>query len=62
MGREECAHEAGSKPEVYEQLMKSYFPCQRPLDLPRGEYTLRLGVIDRDTNLIGATSVKLTVP
>jgi hypothetical protein len=53
---------ADLKSEVYEQVMKSYFPCQRPIDLPRGDYTLRLGVIDRSTNLIGTTNLKVTVP
>ena len=48
--------------EEYDRMMKSYFPCQRPLELKRGEYTLRLGVLDRTTNLIGTTSMKLTVP
>jgi len=37
-------------------------PVQRPIDLPRGEYTLRLGVLDRSTNLIGTTSTKVVVP
>jgi len=49
-------------PEVYAQVLKSYLPVQRPIDLPRGEYTLRLGVLDRSTNLIGTTSTKVVVP
>jgi VWFA-related protein len=53
---------ADLKPEVYEQVMKSYFPCKRPIELSRGDYTLRLGVIDRGTNLIGTTSLKIAVP
>jgi len=53
---------ANLKPSVYEQIMKSYFPCQRPLDLKRGDYTLRLGVIDLHTNLMGTATMKLTVP
>ncbi|HEY6348440.1 MAG TPA: VWA domain-containing protein [Candidatus Angelobacter sp.] len=54
--------EANLESGVYEQIMKSYFPCQRPLDLKRGDYTLRLGVIDLKTNLIGTATIKLTVP
>lgn len=54
--------EANLKPEVYDQIMKSYFPCQRPVDLKHGDYTLRLAVIDRQTNLIGTATMKLTVP
>lgn len=53
---------ADLQPDVYEQVKKSYFPCHRPLDLKRGDYTLRLGVIDRQTDLIGTSSMKLTVP
>lgn len=56
------AVKADLQPDVYEQVMKSYLPCHRPLDLKRGDYTLRLGVIDRQTSLIGTTSMKLTVP
>ena len=53
---------AAVKPEVYEQIMKSYFPCRRALDLKSGRYTLRLGVVDRTSSLIGAMSTPLTVP
>lgn len=53
---------ASLQPNVYNQVMKSYFPCQRPLDLKRGDYTLRLAVIDRQTNLLGTATMKLTVP
>jgi VWFA-related protein len=53
---------ADLNPEVYQQVMKSYLPCERPIDLPRGQYTLRLGVLDRSTNLIGTASMKLTAP
>ena len=54
--------EANLQPNVYDQVMKSYFPCQRPLDLKRGDYTLRLAVVDRHTSLIGTASMKVTVP
>jgi hypothetical protein len=46
----------------YQKLMKTYFPCQRALDLKPGHYTLRLGVLDRATSLIGTTSTQVTVP
>jgi VWFA-related protein len=66
-GGEPIQFDAGStkadlKEDVYEQVMKSYFPCHRPLDLKRGDYTLRLGVIDRQTNLIGTSTMQLAVP
>lgn len=60
--RSEGTSTAALKPDVYEQIMHSYFPCQRSLELKPGHYTLRLGVLDRTTNLIGTTSTPLTVP
>jgi hypothetical protein len=53
---------ADLKPDVYEQMMKKYFPCSRTLDLKPGTYTLKLGVMDRTTNLIGTTVTTVTVP
>ncbi|HEY6968179.1 MAG TPA: VWA domain-containing protein [Candidatus Angelobacter sp.] len=53
---------ANLQPDVYERLMKGYIPCQNPIELKRGDYTLRLGVIDRQTNLIGTATLKLNVP
>jgi hypothetical protein len=52
---------ADLKPEVYEQLMKQYYPCKQELDLKPGSYTLRLGVLDRNSNLIGTASASVTV-
>jgi VWFA-related protein len=46
----------------YEKMMKSFFPCKRALDLKPGQYTLRLGVLDRKANLIGTLSTPLNVP
>ncbi|HSK45270.1 MAG TPA: VWA domain-containing protein [Candidatus Binatia bacterium] len=46
----------------YEKMMKNFFPCKRELDLKPGQYTLRLGVLDRKANLIGTLSTPLTVP
>ncbi len=52
---------ADLKPEVYAQLMKQYYPCKQELDLKPGTYTLRLGVLDRNSNLMGTTSTVVTV-
>jgi VWFA-related protein len=46
----------------YATMMKSYFPFQRVLELKPGRYTLRLGVLDRTSGLIGAMSTPLIVP
>jgi VWFA-related protein len=53
--------QADLKPEVYDALMKQYFPCKQELDLKPGTYTLRLGVLDRTSNLMGTTSATVTV-
>jgi len=50
------------KPENYQKLMQQYFPCQKTVDLRSGKYILKLGVVDRVTNLIGTTTAKVTVP
>jgi VWFA-related protein len=55
-------YNAALKPEEYQRLMHSAFPCSRTLDLKSGHYTLRLGVLDENTNLIGSTSTQVTVP
>ena len=46
----------------FDKIMKSFFPCNRALDLKPGQYTLRLGVLDRTANLIGTLSTPLNVP
>ena len=48
--------------DEYQKMIKSFFPCQRNLDLKPGQYTLRLGVLDRTANLIGTLSTPLNVP
>lgn len=58
----EMTQTADLKPEVYQALMKQYFPCKNEFDLKPGSYTLRLAVIDRTTNLIGTTTAQVTVP
>lgn len=52
---------ADLKPEVYAQMMRQYFPCKQELDLKPGTYTLRLGVLDHNSNLMGTTTASVTV-
>lgn len=59
--RAEGESNAALKEDVYQQMMRSYFPCQRSLALKPGEYTLRLGVLDETTNLIGTTTTQVSV-
>ncbi|HLW52073.1 MAG TPA: VWA domain-containing protein [Candidatus Angelobacter sp.] len=60
--RSEGTSNAALKEADYQQLMQSYFPCQRSLELKPGQYTLRLGVIDQSTNLFGTSTAQVTVP
>ncbi|HEY6253241.1 MAG TPA: VWA domain-containing protein [Candidatus Angelobacter sp.] len=53
---------AALKPEPFATIMNSFFPCQRQLALPPGEYLLRLGVRDNRTGLIGTVNGSVTVP
>jgi VWFA-related protein len=60
--RDEGESKAAIKEDVYQQIMHSYFPCQRSVSLKPGRYTLRLGVLDETTNLIGTTTTQVNVP
>jgi hypothetical protein len=60
--RSEGESNAALKPDVFKQVIQSYYPCQRAIDLKPGHYTLRLGVLDHTTNLMGSTSMQLIVP
>lgn len=53
---------ADLKPEIYEQMMKQYYPCKQELELKPGTYTLKLGVLDRNSNQMGTTVASVTVP
>jgi hypothetical protein len=53
---------ASLKPETFQKMMQQgAFPCQQRLDLPVGNYLLRLGVRDNSTGLIGTTNARVTV-
>lgn len=52
---------ADLKPEVFEDAMKKYFPCKQELELKPGTYTLRLGVLDRNSNLMGTATTPVAV-
>lgn len=59
--RSEGTYDAALNAQQYEQIMKSYFPCQRALELRPGTYTFRIGILDRTTNLIGTLSTPVVV-
>jgi len=45
---------------AYEQVMRTGLPFHQELDLKPGTYTLRFGVMDRDTRKVGTVDVQLT--
>jgi len=49
------------KPEVLDQIRKTYFPCRIEIDLPPGQYLLRLLVRDDSTGVIGTVNARETV-
>ena len=53
---------AALKPEQFQNIMKMFFPCNQSLDLPPGEYLLRLAVRDNSNGLIGTANGRVTVP
>jgi VWFA-related protein len=60
--RAEGESNAALKPEEYQQVMRSYFPCRRSLALKPGHYTFRMGILDETTSLIGTATTQVTVP
>jgi hypothetical protein len=59
--RAEGESNAALKEDVYQQIMRSYFPCQRSLALKPGNYTLRMAVLDETTNLVGSATTQVSV-
>lgn len=48
-------------PETFTRVMNSIVPCQRDIDLPGGNYLLRLGVMDDRTSLMGTLNARITI-
>jgi VWFA-related protein len=54
---------AAMKSDEFEKMMKGQqFPCKRTIDLKPGSYNLTLGVLDRNSRLIGTTTAWVKVP
>lgn len=53
---------AALRPEVYDRIGKTYFPCQLSVDLAPGKYFLRLLVRDATTGQMGTVNADVTVP
>lgn len=54
--------EAALKPEAFERINRSWFPCQLAIELPAGQYFLRLAVRDNLTGLLGSLNAQVSVP
>ena len=52
---------AALNPNQYQKMMTQSFPCRRSLELKPGKYTLRLGAMDKNSRMIGATTTSITV-
>lgn len=52
---------AALAPEQYQKVMKAFFPCNQTLELPPGDYLLRLAVRDTNNGLIGTANGSATV-
>lgn len=53
---------AAVKLDDFPKLTQKNFTCHRSLDLKPGKYTLKLGVVDGTSGMIGTAVAKLTVP
>lgn len=53
--------QAAMKPETYQKVLKTGFPCRNQIELPAGSYQLRFAVRDAHTGLIGTAEGKVTV-
>jgi len=60
--KDASTYTAALQNEVYERVVREGFPCQQKLELPPGNYVLRLGVRDNGTGQIGTADVRITVP
>lgn len=56
------AFNAALKPEQYQRVMQMIFPCNQSLELPPGDYILRLAVRDNNSGIIGTANGHATVP
>jgi VWFA-related protein len=54
---------AAMKADEFQTMMKEQqFPCKQTIDLKPGSYNLALGVLDRNSKLIGTTTAWVKVP
>lgn len=49
-------------PAAYDRVNREGFPCEVSIELPEGDYLLRLGVRDEHSGVTGTANARLTVP
>lgn len=53
---------AALKPDALAKIKSSFFPCELKVDLPPGQYVLRLAVRDGTSGIVGSVNAQVTVP
>jgi len=53
---------ADLKPDALARIKSSFFPCELKIDLPPGQYLLRLAVRDDTSGNVGSANAQVTVP
>lgn len=53
---------AALKADVFARVKSSFFPCEVKIDLPAGQYVLRLAVRDTKGSTLGSANAQITIP
>ena len=53
---------AALKPDALAKIKSSFFPCELKVDLPPGQYLLRLAVRDDSNGIVGSVNAQVAVP
>jgi VWFA-related protein len=53
---------AALKPDAFARVRSKFFPCELQVDLPPGQYFLRLAVRDNNTGSVGSVNAQVIVP
>jgi hypothetical protein len=53
---------AALKPDALAKIKSSFFPCELKIDLPPGQYLLRLAVRDGNSGIVGSANAQVAVP
>jgi len=62
VGMQAGTFNAALSPQQFQQVMRMIFPCTQSVELPPGDYLLRLAVRDNSNGLIGTANGQVTVP